>query len=416
MFFSCASVKNLSSTEDLGYLVGQSEILQDQYIGYVVYDPQAKKSLLSVNSDKYFTPASNTKLFTLYASMMSLRDSIPTFAYSMKGNNLVLDPLGDPTFVHPDFESQRAVERLKEMTVDSILIRWPEKEAPRYGPGWSWDDYDYSYQVERTALPMYGNVLSVTQIDSSTVTPAFFTDFVDYQRRPEVYRDRYQNIFHVPQDTILGDTTMYRIPIQNNRELTELLLTQVVGKPIGSTNGYHYPTDTLYNGPTTPLLALMTQRSDNFLAEQLLAMSAQLSRSDNVESHISKLGKYELAFLPDSLIWVDGSGLSRYNMITPRNLVGLLERMYNTWDWPTLQSLLPTGGVNGTIRSWYGASEPYVFAKTGTLRHNHCLSGYIKTKSGKVLIFSFMNNHFTRPTSDIKGEMQRLLETIRDNY
>ena len=79
--------------------------------------------------------------------------------------------------------------------------------------------------------------------------------------------------------------------------------------------------------------------------------------------------------------------------------------------------MLPAGGERGTIKSWYGGKEePYVFAKTGTLSNKHCLSGYLKTKSGDVLIFSFMNNNYVGSSTPVKEEMQKVLEWIWENY
>ncbi|MGB3775183.1 MAG: D-alanyl-D-alanine carboxypeptidase, partial [Leeuwenhoekiella sp.] len=46
----------------------------------------------------------------------------------------------------------------------------------------------------------------------------------------------------------------------------------------------------------------------------------------------------------------------------------------------------------------------------------HSLSGFIKTKSGKTLIFSFMNSNYVVPTSTLKKGMEQILLTIRDSY
>ena len=179
----------------------------------------------------------------------------------------------------------------------------------------------------------------------------------------------------------------------------------------------YFMSDTIYNGRSLPMYATMMLRSDNFLAEQMLYMSTLEKNRSSIHEHIEELANNELVFLPDSLIWVDGSGLSRYNMITPRNQIALYTRIYRSMEWDRIQLVFPNGGVSGTIKNWYGdEEEPYIFAKTGTLRHNHCLSGFLKTKTGRILVFSWMNNHYTRPVSDIKVEMQKIFESIRDNY
>ena len=69
--------------------------------------------------------------------------------------------------------------------------------------------------------------------------------------------------------------------------------------------------------------------------------------------------------------------------------------------------IFPAGGKSGTIEKWYGGkAEPYVFAKTGTLSNKHCLSGYIKTESGRLLIFSFMHNNYVGSPEPVKKEME----------
>jgi D-alanyl-D-alanine carboxypeptidase/D-alanyl-D-alanine-endopeptidase (penicillin-binding protein 4) len=127
----------------------------------------------------------------------------------------------------------------------------------------------------------------------------------------------------------------------------------------------------------------------------LLLASSTLSDSLNsakarrfvLENHLSDLEQ------PPS--WVDGSGLSRYNLFTPESIVHVLYKLYVEIPKERLFQFFPTGGVSGTLEDWYsGNPEPYLFAKTGSLSNNHCLSGYLLTKSGKILIFSFMNNHF----------------------
>jgi D-alanyl-D-alanine carboxypeptidase/D-alanyl-D-alanine-endopeptidase (penicillin-binding protein 4) len=82
-------------------------------------------------------------------------------------------------------------------------------------------------------------------------------------------------------------------------------------------------------------------------------------------------------------------------------------------------ALFPAGGESGTIKNWYAAldgEDPYVYAKTGTLSNNHCLSGFLITKSGRKLLFSFMNNHYVTSSSIVKAEMEKVLRHIRSRY
>ena len=100
-------------------------------------------------------------------------------------------------------------------------------------------------------------------------------------------------------------------------------------------------------------------------------------------------------------------------------MVALLDKIDDAVDDDLLFDLLPQGGKAGTIRNWYGARDggpTYIFAKTGTLSNNHCLSGYLITRSGKKLIFSFMNNNYVISTNDVRIQMEEILWYIHENY
>jgi D-alanyl-D-alanine carboxypeptidase/D-alanyl-D-alanine-endopeptidase (penicillin-binding protein 4) len=176
-------------------------------------------------------------------------------------------------------------------------------------------------------------------------------------------------------------------------------------------------TNILFSIHLDSLYRVMMQESDNFIAEQLLLMCANvLSDSLKPEIAIDFMKKNHLADLPDEPIWVDGSGLSRYNLFTPRSIVKLWQKIWETVPQDRLFPLLATGGVNGTIRKWYSADKPFIFGKTGSLSNNHCLSGFLVTKKGKVLIFSFMNSNYTASTNAIRRNMQDILRNIYEHY
>ncbi len=121
----------------------------------------------------------------------------------------------------------------------------------------------------------------------------------------------------------------------------------------------------------------------------------------------------------NDIAWVDGSGLSRYNLFTPNTSITLLKKISDKInDEERLHSLFPAGGVSGTLKRAYKTDneKPFVWAKTGTLTNVYNQSGYIITRKGKKLIYSFMNNNFTRTTEEIRDEMARIITEIHNNY
>jgi D-alanyl-D-alanine carboxypeptidase/D-alanyl-D-alanine-endopeptidase (penicillin-binding protein 4) len=157
--------------------------------------------------------------------------------------------------------------------------------------------------------------------------------------------------------------------------------------------------------------------SDNFIAEQLL-LNVSHTMSDSLLSTIAidSVQDSEFSDLPDRLNWVDGSGLSRYNLFTPRAVVTIWSKLWKRVDHERLKLLLATGGVNGTIRNLYSSDEAFVWGKTGSLRNNHSLSGFIRTDKENTLIFSYMNSNYTLSSNQIKAEMDKVLRIIKSKY
>src|SRR5690349_3051690 len=70
------------------------------HTGFALFDISANKSVYEYNSDRYFTPASNTKIFTFYSSLKLLGDSIPAFKYLERNDSLIIWGTGDPSLLN----------------------------------------------------------------------------------------------------------------------------------------------------------------------------------------------------------------------------------------------------------------------------------------------------------------------------
>jgi len=389
-----------------------SSFYKNQFTGLLIVNAQNQDTLLNFNGEKYFTPASNTKIFTLFSALQLLSDSIPTLKYLERNDTLYMEGTGDPTLLHKAFENNKTLDFLKPY--EHIAVHLNNFEDQKYGPGWSWDDYGFYYQAEKSPLPLYGNVVTLHNTNKTSTTPSHFSDAVipiEFSQNREIDDNRFYF------STSRKDTL--EIPFRTNSVLTKTLLEKELQKKI--TLIAQMPLikkKVLKSVPVDTVYKRMMHLSDNFIAEQLLILgSSTLSDSLNSNTAREYILANQLAHLRQPPRWVDGSGLSRYNLFTPESIVAVLNQLYTKIDKERLFGFFPAGGASGTLKDWYGGDpNPYLYAKSGSLGNTYCLSGYLLTKSGKTLIFSFMNNHFKQPSSEVKKQMERLFEAIRDSY
>ncbi len=244
-------------------------------------------------------------------------------------------------------------------------------------------------------------------------------DSLDKAKNFRVKRIFDTNSFHYP-NTVMPANYFQQVPFKINTTVTLGLLADTLHKPIELIH-LEMPANakTIYNMKTDSVLKAMMLPSDNYIAEQLLLVYSNLISADlSTEKAIQYIEKTYLSALPDKPRWVDGSGLSRGDLFTPRDMIAILDLILNeVHDPKRLFSMMPAGGKSGTLRNAYPkTNNPFVFGKTGTLSNTHNQSGYVITKKGKLFIFSFMNNSFVLPTATIRGEMVRIVTYIHDNF
>lgn len=416
----------------LDIMFSESDVFSESLTGFVLYDPDADSVLHNRDGNRYFTPASNTKILTLYSSLNALPDTLPSLKYEVRNDTLFFHGTGDPAFLNPNFDFTDAYDFLAGR--DEVLMYDDSRyDDEHFGSGWSWNWYPASYAPEKSPFPIYGNMMrlqrqqvALVMLDEDVqVKPSYFERFInreewDGDQSELVTRNfRDNQLTYVPK----SDTVSFEqdVPFVYSEDLITGLLADTLGRDVGiyTGPGIEY-SNTLYATPAKALYERMMVVSDNMIAEQLMLMiSDQEFGAMNTARAINFALDNYLDDLPDRPRWVDGSGLTRYNLITPMSTVMLLEKLYNMLGREETLALMPIGGVRGTISGRYRApdgQEPFIYAKTGTLSNNTSLSGYLFTDSGRRLTFSFHNNNFVVSNGVIRDEMNRILQFIRQNY
>lgn len=432
LFLSSCSTQQKLAKELKKNLLNDSA-LTNAFVGVAVYHVEKKQFLYQYNSRKYFVPASNIKLPTLYAGMKYLGDSLVGLRYSEQKDTLFLQATGDPTLLHPDFRQNPVIDFLKKQN-KTLVVTNGNWKAEALGYGWAWDDYLGSYMAERNAMPVYGNIIKWIQERNvekketgNDTSMAVFTDpeinwDANFSTQKsiafDVTRPRTENVY-----TIHEGKEMKReleIPFVTNGLQSALeLLKDTLHKEITEFNykiSKASNSQIIHSQPCDSMFTPMMHRSDNFYAEQTLMMvSNKLFGYMDEQKLIDTLLKTELKGFPQKPKWVDGSGLSRYNLFTPEDFVWLLNKMKDEFGLERLKIILPTGN-EGTLRNYYKNEAGFIFAKTGTLSGHVALSGFLVTSKNKLLIFSIqVNNHYTSATAVRRAVEQFLQKLSREN-
>jgi D-alanyl-D-alanine carboxypeptidase/D-alanyl-D-alanine-endopeptidase (penicillin-binding protein 4) len=398
-------------------------VFENSFSGLCVYDVKKEKYVIQYNSDKYFTPASNTKLFTFFSGLNNIDTKIPVLYYVEKNDSLIIWSSGAPTLLYSVFDDTTAFNFLRN-TDKNIYFSDSNFKNNHFGLGWAWDDFNDEYSKEVTPLSVYGNAIKVTLFPDGkwNVNPKQFRDSIEVMGYGEKFKIKREFDSNQYKMWLINstDTLQKEIPFITSTQLSLELLSDSLKKSIVaiSKNFGDERIKTLYGIEADSIYKVLLQDSDNYLAESIIMMSSlKLGQNDSIKTslQIDKILETQLDDLAQKPRWVDGSGLSRYNLFTPQVMVEVLikirkKALITDGNMDRVFELLPTGGKTGTLEDRFTNYLPFIYAKTGTLSNNHNLSGYLVTKSGKLLIFSYMNNHYKYKTSTIQKQTDKILE------
>jgi D-alanyl-D-alanine carboxypeptidase/D-alanyl-D-alanine-endopeptidase (penicillin-binding protein 4) len=172
------------------------------------------------------------------------------------------------------------------------------------------------------------------------------------------------------------------------------------------------------SAPLIEDLRITAKVSQNLHAELALRAVGRARRHvGSFEAGMAEMSAFlgEAGIDPAGYRLMDGSGLSRLDLVTPSTVLKLLRYMYDSPAREQWISILPVGGQDGTLSSRFGATAAAgrVHAKTGSLSHVSALSGYLQRPDGTWVAFSILANNYGGPSAaEVRGVMDRICNLI----
>jgi D-alanyl-D-alanine carboxypeptidase/D-alanyl-D-alanine-endopeptidase (penicillin-binding protein 4) len=428
--------------------------------GVAIQSLENGEMLYHQNFGKLLMPASNMKLITAAASLKKLgadfryETQIRTDGELVEGTltgNVVIVGSGDPTISGRFGEGNhfRVLQdwalQLREMGIMKVagnIIGIDDAfDDKRIGYGWSWDDLPYYYATEVDALQFAENSITVTiyadQADEGITVKkepntSYVTVVTDIRIEPgaEVrvdwhYEPETKTVFAVgvlpPGGQDYGSFSIHNPAAYFSSAFKEALQQngiEVAGEAYrGADRSYILPESSRllihhWSPPLSEIISVVLKVSQNLYAETLLKTLGKGTSLGGVREVEKILAQMEIK--PENFIIADGSGLSRYNYITPAGLLQLLQKMSRDPAFGTFYNALAIAGVDGTLRlRMKGTSaENNVRAKTGSLSNVRALSGYALTRDGELMAFVLMANNFNVSNETVQHAQDTIVQQI----
>jgi serine-type D-Ala-D-Ala carboxypeptidase/endopeptidase (penicillin-binding protein 4) len=420
------------------------------HAGIKVVSLDSGNVLYEHDSKALMNPASNIKLITS-AAALSVLDTGYQFKTSAfvdenisEGDavqNIYLKGYGDPNLATSDLDSLAfAIRRLGiESITDNIIVDDSFFDDNYWGAGWTWDDESDPDAPYINALSVNQNCIKVSVIalsNTMSVTLEPNTDFVTVVKKAAIVLDSIRIPLKIRRPTLNNtNTIIIEGDILNYSQVTQKLALRrpefyagtlfknslrragisVSGDIVSGVvpDGIHEIAQ--HFQPIEKVVETINKLSDNLSAENTLKVIGALK--NGIPGSAKKGVFIEKRFLSDlgmdttKFSIADGSGVSRYNLLSADQLIQFLVAM-NAQPrlFRMFYNSLPVAGVDGTLSDRM-SNYPVACnlrAKTGTLNGVSCLSGYVRTRDGEMLAFAMMMQNFVSSTSDYRQAQDRI--------
>lgn len=408
------------------------------FTGVIVLNRKGQE-VFSLNADSYFTPASLNKTLITSAFLHFLGPSYTfktVLLKSTKGNNFYLLASGDPSLRVKDlFEMFYFLKGAGFSQIDTLFLVDYAYDSVKYGSGWQFNNVAKGYMAPISSFILENNISRITVLNlrgsGERVSIYPVTAFFRVHRRNG---KQYRIYDYVMGDTVFtvieGDigrvvftTRSLQAPEKFFAEQIDSILKFLsINKraikiiPEFSWEG-NYDTIYVYSSkPSYVLLMDFMKYSINIYGEAFLKTLGReiYGGKGSYEKGLAAIDSFlRITGLFDHFRPADGSGLSRYNLATPRGMAYLLYFHYKNFSYfPEFASLLPIANIDGTLSKNYKNLRGVFRGKTGTLSGVSTLGGYIRTKRGEDYIYVIMLNN--TPGSP-RYFMEKVLEYIYEN-
>jgi D-alanyl-D-alanine carboxypeptidase/D-alanyl-D-alanine-endopeptidase (penicillin-binding protein 4) len=409
-------------------------------IAILLKDQKTGKTLFQKNPDHLYMPASNQKIPTAYAALEYLGED---YTYQTKlfadtdkiqngilKDNIYLRFTGDPTLTLAQLNNlihALQVAGVHQITGD-VIVDDTAFDQMTMSPGSTWDDKDFCWGAPVNSITIDKNCVNAILTPASEVNQVATLTLPDFPQSLQ-FINKAVTVDHPEEKCLLeiqrGDGLVYTIngcissatkttpvsmAIDNPRNNLEFLLAYLFNKNQISFNP-HFKFEKITQPPTllateksaplSELVKTMMKDSDNIIANSVFktigaAYAKEPGSFKNGSEAVRKV-IHDTAHIdiPDTTV-IDGSGASRYNFLSPQQLVTLLEKSYTSKHAKTFIASLPIAGIDGTLidRMKDPVTQGQVFAKTGTMTAASTLSGYLQNHKKQTLVFSIMINGF----------------------
>lgn len=406
------------------------------------------------DSKKLMHPASNMKLLTSAAALAILdttyRFRTSVFLREIPDNGVVIGDVylkgyGDPDLRSSDLDSLAVkMQQYGIMKIyGNIIVDDFYFDDLYWGAGWTWDDESDPDAPYINALSVNKNCISITLLsDSTTVYPYLepMTDFVTVINKVKLCDDSVRNPLKIKRlylnnpNTIVagGDLPFFnqykqKLALRSPEYYTGTLFKEslqhagiiIQGEIVSGKTPDNVVEIAYHEQPIEKMIINMNKISDNLSAENTLkVMGARIyGIPGSSKNGTYALNRYLMMLGLDTtkMSIVDGSGVSRYNLLTAEQLVTFLTIVAQDHKiFPVFYNSLPIAGVDGTLsnRMTTYPAACKVHAKTGTLNGASCLSGYAETQDGEILVFSMMMQNFNTSVTDYRNAQDRICSLL----